>query len=102
MCGIFCCYNREGDVSAFRPRAIALSKRQRHRGPDWSGCYIAKDTILVHERLAIVGVGEFARAPDFRLNSPQILVPSHWSTRTSLSSSPSTVRSTTTSPFARA
>ncbi|ORY29783.1 putative asparagine synthase [Naematelia encephala] len=56
MCGIFCCYNRQGDLAAFRPRAIALSKRQRHRGPDWSGCVMTKDTVLVHERLAIVGV----------------------------------------------
>ena len=58
MCGIFCCYNRQGDLASFRPRAIALSKLQRHRGPDWSGCYMSKDTVLVHERLAIVGVGE--------------------------------------------
>jgi asparagine synthase (glutamine-hydrolysing) len=58
MCGIFCCYNRSGDLAAFRPRAIALSKKQRHRGPDWSGCYMGKDTVMVHERLAIVGVGE--------------------------------------------
>jgi len=58
MCGIFCCYNRSGDLASFRPRAIALSKKQRHRGPDWSGCYMGKDTVMVHERLAIVGVGE--------------------------------------------
>ncbi|EIW66432.1 asparagine synthase (glutamine-hydrolyzing) [Tremella mesenterica] len=56
MCGIFCCYNHQGDLASFRPRAIALSKKQRHRGPDWSGCYMAKDSIMVHERLAIVGV----------------------------------------------
>ena len=58
MCGIFCCYNRTGDLAQFRPRAIALSKKQRHRGPDWSGCYMGKDTVMVHERLAIVGVGK--------------------------------------------
>ncbi|KAK8861696.1 asparagine synthase (glutamine-hydrolyzing) [Kwoniella newhampshirensis] len=56
MCGIFCCYNRQGDLASYRPRAIACSKKQRHRGPDWSGCYMTKNTILVHERLAIVGV----------------------------------------------
>ena len=28
----------------------------RHRGPDWSGNHTANNTILVHERLAIVGV----------------------------------------------
>jgi hypothetical protein len=32
--------------------------RLRHRGPDWSGCTIAGNHILCHERLAIVGVGE--------------------------------------------
>lgn len=58
MCGIFCCYNHQGDLAQFRPRAIALSKLQRHRGPDWSGCYVGDDSILVHERLAIVGVGK--------------------------------------------
>ncbi|WWC88057.1 asparagine synthase (glutamine-hydrolyzing) [Kwoniella dendrophila CBS 6074] len=56
MCGIYCCFNRQGDLASYRPRAIACSKKQRHRGPDWSGCYMTKDTIMVHERLAIVGV----------------------------------------------
>ncbi|OXC65248.1 asparagine synthase (glutamine-hydrolyzing) [Cryptococcus neoformans] len=56
MCGIFCCFNRAGDISQYRARAIACSKRQRHRGPDWSGCYMTNNTVLVHERLAIVGV----------------------------------------------
>lgn len=58
MCGIYCCFNRAGDISQYRARAIACSKRQRHRGPDWSGCYMTDNTVLVHERLAIVGVGE--------------------------------------------
>ncbi|CEQ43032.1 SPOSA6832_04926, partial [Sporobolomyces salmonicolor] len=44
------------DLPAFRARAVALSKRMRHRGPDWSGCKVTDDSILVHERLAIVGV----------------------------------------------
>lgn len=60
MCGIFCVYKKQGDLQAYRPRAIALSKQQRHRGPDWSGCVVAQDSILVHERLAIVGVGEYS------------------------------------------
>lgn len=37
----------------------ALSKRLRHRGPDWSGTKMTEDSILVHERLAIVGVGAY-------------------------------------------
>lgn len=59
---------------------IALSKRQRHRGPDWSGCYVGKDAILVHERLAIVGVGKFISwSRDTRMLKSwlQILVPNH-------------------------
>jgi asparagine synthase (glutamine-hydrolysing) len=56
MCGIFAVHGL-GKPSADRARCIALSKRLRHRGPDWSGCYVGKESVLVHERLAIVGVG---------------------------------------------
>eukprot|EP00026_Physarum_polycephalum_P005932 Phypoly_transcript_05971.p1 GENE.Phypoly_transcript_05971~~Phypoly_transcript_05971.p1 ORF type:complete len:568 (+),score=114.15 Phypoly_transcript_05971:66-1769(+) len=54
MCGIFAVYDYNGDVVAFRERAVELSQRLRHRGPDWSGCQIANKSILCHERLAIV------------------------------------------------
>ncbi|KAL7410725.1 asparagine synthase-domain-containing protein [Mrakia frigida] len=57
MCGIFgVCGIQEDKIRAFRPKAVAMSKKLRHRGPDWSGCFVTKDTILCHERLAIVGV----------------------------------------------
>ncbi|GAA5990196.1 hypothetical protein JCM5350_001080 [Sporobolomyces pararoseus] len=57
MCGIFAAHAYDSkDLPAFRARAVALSKRLRHRGPDWSGCKMSEDSILVHERLAIVGV----------------------------------------------
>lgn len=56
MCGIFCVHKHEGDITAFKPTALALSKSIRHRGPDWSGNVSRKSTILCHERLAIVGV----------------------------------------------
>ncbi|ETW85785.1 cysteine peptidase C44 [Heterobasidion irregulare TC 32-1] len=55
MCGIFAVHGLE-KPSVDRARFIALSKKQRHRGPDWSGCYVGKQSCLVHERLAIVGV----------------------------------------------
>ncbi|KAJ7709965.1 glutamine-hydrolyzing asparagine synthase [Mycena rosella] len=55
MCGIFAVHGLE-KPSSDRARFIACSKRLRHRGPDWSGCFVGKDGILVHERLAIVGV----------------------------------------------
>ncbi|AET37488.1 asparagine synthetase B Ecym_1244 [Eremothecium cymbalariae DBVPG len=55
MCGIFACYRRDG-IESFKPVALQLSKRIRHRGPDWSGNVVKNDTIFVHERLAIVGL----------------------------------------------
>lgn len=58
MCGICGVFGLD-KPSASRARVLALSKRQRHRGPDWSGCFVGKDAILAHERLAIVGVGEW-------------------------------------------
>ena len=33
-----------------------MGRQVRHRGPDWSGNHTANGTILVHERLSIVGV----------------------------------------------
>lgn len=45
-------------MQKFRPTAIRMGKQVKHRGPDWSGNHIANNTILVHERLSIVGVGE--------------------------------------------
>jgi asparagine synthase (glutamine-hydrolysing) len=57
MCGIFAIHGLQ-QPQASRTRAIALSKTLRHRGPDWSGCYVGKEGILAHERLAIVGVGK--------------------------------------------
>ena len=58
MCGICVAHGLE-KPSSDRTRLIACSKKIRHRGPDWSGCYVGKQTIMVHERLAIVGVGEY-------------------------------------------
>nr|GAT58737.1 predicted protein [Mycena chlorophos] len=55
MCGIFAVHGI-ANPSGERPRYIACSKRLRHRGPDWSGCFVGGEAILVHERLAIVGV----------------------------------------------
>src|SRR4029079_2718136 len=37
-----------------RSRALSMSRKQRHRGPDWSGIYDSNNCILVHERLSIV------------------------------------------------
>lgn len=77
MCGILAVHGLEKPV-ADRARFIGLSKRLRHRGPDWSGCYTGKDAILCHERLAIVGVGLYHLSMQTKSNLTriQILVPS--------------------------
>ncbi|KAI5812594.1 hypothetical protein BZA77DRAFT_323940 [Pyronema omphalodes] len=60
MCGIFACH-KHPKVHEFKPQALQLAKAIRHRGPDWSGNIIANDTILVHERLSIVGIDSGAQ-----------------------------------------
>lgn len=60
MCGIYAAF-RQSDVEQFKQKALANVKRIRHRGPDWSGNYIANSTILCHERLAIVGLDSGAQ-----------------------------------------
>ncbi|KAF8628427.1 hypothetical protein AX15_003948 [Amanita polypyramis BW_CC] len=60
MCGILAVHGLQNPAEN-RAHYIALSKRIRHRGPDWSGCYVGKNTVLVHERLAIVGVDSGAQ-----------------------------------------
>ncbi len=56
MCSILGVFDlRPGaDLQPFRPLALSLSARQRHRGPDWSGVHAGANALLVHERLAIV------------------------------------------------
>ena len=56
MCSIFGMFGLAAgdDLVALRTKAMELSQRQRHRGPDWSGVYVDDGAILVHERLAIV------------------------------------------------
>ena len=54
MCSIFGILDIKSDSSALRATALELSKKMRHRGPDWSGIYASDNAILVHERLAIV------------------------------------------------
>ncbi|EKM82751.1 hypothetical protein AGABI1DRAFT_68665 [Agaricus bisporus var. burnettii JB137-S8] len=56
MCGILAIHGLDNPSASDRTRFIALSKKLRHRGPDWSGCFVGQRSILVHERLAIVGI----------------------------------------------
>lgn len=76
MCGILGVHGLEKPASD-RAHFIAMAKKLRHRGPDWSGCYVGKHAILVHERLAIVGVGE---DPDARHQTEFIIIHRHWCT----------------------
>lgn len=61
MCSILGLLDLRSDAGALRAQALDLSRRMRHRGPDWSGVYADDHAILVHERLAIVGVDSGAQ-----------------------------------------
>lgn len=61
MCSILGILDLRSDPAALRTQALDLSRRMRHRGPDWSGVYANERAILVHERLAIVGVDSGAQ-----------------------------------------
>ncbi|MDO6490707.1 MULTISPECIES: asparagine synthase B [unclassified Cellulophaga] len=54
MCGIVCAFDVKESTEALRPQLLEMSKKIRHRGPDWSGIYADDKAILAHERLAIV------------------------------------------------
>ena len=54
MCGIVCAFDLKVKSSELRPDLLDMSKKIRHRGPDWSGIFSNEKAILAHERLAIV------------------------------------------------
>lgn len=54
MCGILCAFELKQSSESLRPQILEMSKKLRHRGPDWSGIYASDKAILSHERLAIV------------------------------------------------
>ncbi len=62
MCGFVGCFDlnsgsapiAEGLKEELRAKVLEMSKRIRHRGPDWSGVYTGNNAILSHERLSIV------------------------------------------------
>jgi asparagine synthase (glutamine-hydrolysing) len=59
MCGLVTILNIDATRSnpgELRNLALALAKKLRHRGPDWSGIYSDQRAILAHERLSIVDV----------------------------------------------
>ena len=54
MCGIIGILNIQDKPESLRTKALTMSGKIRHRGPDWSGIYVGKSAILAHERLSIV------------------------------------------------
>jgi len=54
MCGIIAIFNVKEQTPALRQKALVMSQKIRHRGPDWSGIYTGGSAILAHERLSIV------------------------------------------------
>ena len=54
MCGIVGIFNVQEQSDALRRKALEMSRRIRHRGPDWSGIWCGGSAVLAHERLSIV------------------------------------------------
>ena len=54
MCGIVSILNIRQQTQELRGKALKMSQKIRHRGPDWSGVYCGGSAILAHERLSIV------------------------------------------------
>lgn len=54
MCGIAAILNIRKQTPELREKALAMARKIRHRGPDWSGIYCGGLAILAHERLSIV------------------------------------------------
>jgi len=72
MCGIIGAFDLKGKSEELRPQVLKMSKRIRHRGPDWSGIYSSEKAILAHERLAIVDP-KSGRQPLFSANGNVVL-----------------------------
>ena len=54
MCGIVGVFELKTASQDLRLQVLDMSKKIRHRGPDWSGIYCGEKAILAHERLSIV------------------------------------------------
>lgn len=72
MCGIVSIFNIHEQTPELRQKALQMSGKLRHRGPDWSGIYCGGTAILAHERLAIVDP-ESGRQPLFSPDKKQVL-----------------------------
>lgn len=54
MCGFVGVFDLKTNAEKLRPQVLEMSKKIRHRGPDWSGIFSNDKAILSHERLSIV------------------------------------------------
>jgi asparagine synthase (glutamine-hydrolysing) len=54
MCGIVGVFDLKVNYMDLRAGILKMSKKVRHRGPDWSGIFYCEKAILAHERLSIV------------------------------------------------
>ena len=67
MCGIVGIFQVKEQTAELRQKALRMSQKIRHRGPDWSGIFCGGSAILAHERLSIVDPesgGQPLYAPD--------------------------------------
>ncbi len=70
MCGIAAIFNIMQQTPELRQKALRMSQKIRHRGPDWSGIYCGGSAILAHERLSIVDPesgGQPLYSPDMKV-----------------------------------
>ncbi|MFV0575597.1 MAG: asparagine synthase B [Vibrio sp.] len=72
MCSVFGILDIKSDATPLRAQALEMSKKLRHRGPDWSGIYASDKAILAHERLSIVGLNSGAQ-PLYSVDKKHIL-----------------------------
>lgn len=72
MCGIIGTFLINEDAEKLRYQILKMSKKIRHRGPDWSGIYTGENAILSHERLAIVDPSS-GKQPLFGNNNKLVL-----------------------------
>ena len=72
MCGIVAIFNVKEQTPKLRSKALGMSKKIRHRGPDWSGIHCSGSAILAHERLSIVDP-ESGGQPLFSPDGKQVL-----------------------------
>lgn len=72
MCGIVSILDIGQQTPELRQKALRMSQKIRHRGPDWSGIYCGGSAILAHERLSIVDP-ESGRQPLFSPDKKQVL-----------------------------